>query len=139
MKKNLEKVIKDRKAKFMVKKKEQLTDKDVNRSFFRLVKSFSTPEKPQTFDVRNLRPGASDAEVAEELADFFNRVSSEFDPLTPDQIPTTYPRSLPRLELHEVASRIKRFRKSKSMVEGDVFPDLVTKFADFFAIPMTSI
>ena len=32
-----------------------------------------------------------------------------------------------------------RFKKPKSMVRGDLFPDLVTKFADFIAIPLTSI
>ena len=139
MKKNLDQEIKDRKAGFMTIKKEQLTAKDANRSFFRLVKAFNTPEKPQTFDVRSLRPGASDQEVAEELADYFNRISSEFDPLTEEQIPTTGDRILPTLALHEVAARIRRFRKPKSMVSGDVFPDLLTTFSDFFAVPLTSI
>ena len=139
MKKNIEAMIKDRKKKFMIIKKEQLTAKDANRSFFRLVKSFSTPEKPQTFDVRSLRPGTSDGEVAEELADFFNRISSEFDPLADSEIPATSDRTFPTLSPHEVSGRIRHFRKPKSMVAGDVFPDLVTTFADFFAIPLTSI
>ena len=62
MKKKIKQTIEERKSKFMVKKKEQLTDPDANRRFFKLVKSFSTPEKPQTFDVRSLRPGASNFE-----------------------------------------------------------------------------
>ena len=123
----------------MAIKKEQLTAADANRSFFRLVKSFNTPEKPQAFDVRALRPGKSDRDVAEELASFFNRISAEFDPLTPEQVPQTKPRKIDPLQLHEVAARVRRFRKPKSMVAGDLFPDLVTKFADFLAIPLTSI
>ena len=35
-------------------RKQQFTTEDTNRSFFRLVKAFNTPEKPQTFDVRSL-------------------------------------------------------------------------------------
>ena len=139
MKKEVERLVKERKAKFMAVKKEQITAKDANRSFFRLVKAFSTPEKPQTFDVRSLRPGLSDLQVAEELADFFNRISAEFEPLAGHEITVTQDRQIPPLVLHEVAARIKRFRKPKSMVQGDVFPDLVTTFADFFAIPLTSI
>ena len=139
MKKSIEQTIKERKAGFMAQKKVQLTEEGAGRSFFRLVKSFSTPEKPQTFDVRGLMPGASDSEVAEELASFFNRISSEFDPLTADQVPTTTTRTFDRLLPHEVARRIKRFRKPKSMVAGDLYPDLVTKFSDFLAIPLTSI
>ena len=123
----------------MAIKKEQLTAVDANRSFFRLVKAFNTPEKPQTFDVRSLQPGATDCAVAEELANFFNRISSEFEPLTLDQILQTRSRKIDPLELHEAAARVRRFRKPKSMVVGDLFPELVTKFANFLAIPLTSI
>ena len=139
MKKEIEKTIKERKAKFMLIKKEQLTAEVANRSFFRLVKAFSTPEKPQTFDVRSLCPGQSDKEVAETLAGFFNRISAEFDPLKQEEISATYGRNIPLLASHEVAGRVRRFRKPKSMVAGDVFPDLMTMNADFFAIPLTSI
>ena len=69
MKQSTDELIKISKAKYMTLKKGQLTAPDANRSFFRLVKAFNTPEKPQTFNVRALRPGATDGEVAEELAD----------------------------------------------------------------------
>ena len=139
LKKLTDDLIKSRKKVYMERKKQQLVEKDAARGFFRLVKSFSTPEKPQTFDVRSLRPGATDGQVADELADYFNRISAEFDPLLPEQIPLTKNRHIAPLAAHEVAARIKRFRKPKSMVKGDVFPQLVTKFSDFFAMPLTDI
>ena len=77
--------------------------------------------------------------VAEELAEYFNRISHEFNPLRTDDVPETYQASLPVLDTFEVASRIRRFRKPKSMVPGDVFPQLVTQFSDFFAIPLTAV
>ena len=80
-----------------------------------------------------------DSEVAEELASFFNRISLEFNPLKAEDVPITRRAGLPLLHKHEVAGRIRRFRKPKSMVPGDVFPQLMTRFADFFAIPLTAI
>ena len=79
-------MISDRKKVYMDRKKKQLTDPDASREFFKLVKSFNTHEKPQTFDVRSLSKATSDTEVAEELAVFFNRISHEFSPLTPDDV-----------------------------------------------------
>ena len=38
-----------------------------------------------------------------------------------------------------MSSRIKHFRKPKSMVKGDVFPAVITKYCDFFAIPLSDI
>ena len=46
---------------------------------------------------------------------------------------------MPTLRVHEVAARIRKFRKPKSMVPGDVFPQLVTQFSDIFAIPLVDI
>ena len=43
------------------------------------------------------------------------------------------------LEKFEVAGCIRKFRKPNSMVPGDVFPKLMTRFSNFFAIPLTDI
>ena len=89
--------------------------------------------------MRDIIKGKSDSEVAEDLADYFNAVSLEFDALTPDQIPCTFPAGLPTLQKFEVAARVRKFKKPHSMVPGDIFPSLMTKFADFLAIPLTDI
>ena len=73
------------------------------------------------------------------LAEYFNSVSAEFSPLTEGDVPGGRLTPLPKLLLHQVAARIRRFRKPCSMVRGDVFPKLVTKYSDFFAIPLCSI
>ena len=73
------------------------------------------------------------------MADYFNRVSQEFDPLEPGEIPTTGTVRLPKLECWQVAKRVRSFRKPKSMVPGDVFSVLVTDLANFFVIPLTHI
>ena len=96
-------------------------------------------DRPKPFDVGTLFPGKSEKETAEILAGHFNAISREFTPLEPSDIPQTYPQSIPSLARHEVAARLKHFRKPKSMVAGDLFPVLVTKYADILAIPLTAI
>lgn len=46
---------------------------------------------------------------------------------------------MPVLHEYEVASRIRRFKKSRSTVPGNIFPLLVTQFADFLAVPLADI
>ena len=128
-----------RKRGFLDKQKEHLLAEDANRNFYKHVRNFSKLECPKLFDVRDLVPGKTDEEVAETLAVLFNRISQEFDELREGEIPETYSTGLPTLRTHEVAARIRRFRKPKSMVPGDIFPKLVTKFSDFLAIPLTMI
>ena len=89
--------------------------------------------------MRSLFPGSNDSEIAEKLADFFNCISHEFDPLSDENWPDGERVALPVLERHEVSARIKKFRKPKSMVKGDIFPDLMTLFSNFLAIPLTDI
>ena len=43
------------------------------------------------------------------------------------------------LSAAKVATRLRFFKKPKSMVIGDLFPKLVSKFSDFIAIPLAEI
>ena len=116
-----------------------MTD-DAKRNFFKHVRNFGTIERLKQFDVCDLIPGKTDEQAAEILGDYFNAVSNEFEPLDHDvDVPSTYESGVQVLERFEVSGRIRRFRKPKSIVPGDVFPQLMTQFSDFFAIPLTSI
>ena len=84
-------------------------------------------------------PGKQDIEIASLIADHFNAISGEFQPLEPGDIPSTFGATVPVLQPHEVSSRIKHFRKPKSMVKGDIFPKLMTIFCDLLAIPLSDI
>ena len=112
---------------------------DARRNFFRNVKALQTRDRPKPFNVRSLFPGRTDEEVAESLAEFFNKISSEFQPLEPADIPRTHRRVLPNLQPFEVADRIRVFKKPKSMVIGDIFSALMHKFAVLLAVPLVSI
>ena len=87
----------------------------------------------------DLFPGKSEREVADALAAYFNRISCEFNPLEPSEIPRTIHRKLPVLQPYQVEGRIRAFKKPKSMVKGDIFPVLMDKYATLLAIPLTEI
>ena len=128
-----------RREKYAGSQKDALLAKDGSRNFFKNVKSYKSAEREQPFDVRTLFPGRTDLEVAELLAGHFNSISDEFEPLQASEIPVTKPRRLPTLLPFQVAGRIKAFKKPKSMVRGDIFPALFTKFGDLLAMPLCSI
>lgn len=89
--------------------------------------------------MRLLFPGMADIKVATEVAKHFNAISQEFEPLQASEIPCTFSEHLPVLQRYQVAGRIRSFKKPKAMVRGDLFPELMTKLADFLAIPLTDI
>ena len=139
-KKRVAGLVRERKREFMRTQKMHLLEEDANRNFFKHVKNFSKYERPPQFDVRTLLPGKTDQEVSEVLADYFVKVSREFEPLQPGEIPAQMPtHGCKLLENFEVAARLKKMRKPKSMVPGDIYPNLVTDCSDFLAIPLTAI
>ena len=136
--KETERYIEKRRLKFLDKEREKFLGKDGPKNFFKKVKTFNSAERPKAFDVRSLKPNASDQEVAEDVAKFFNRISDEFEPLDPFEIPSTYGRDLPSLTLGQVADRLRSCKKT-SMVDGDIFPALVAPLADNLAVPLADI
>ena len=139
-KKRTNEAVRNRKRVFFDRQKDKLLDDDANRNFYTHVRNFGKAERPKLFDVRDLFPQEeTDKKIAEELACYFNGVSNEFNPLSPEEIPCTRDKELPELHEYEVSEQIRRFRKPKSTVPGDIFPKLVTQFSDFLAIPLTNI
>ena len=122
--KELERYIDKQREKFLVRERKKMTGKNASKNFFKNVRSYNSAEKPKAFDVRTLKPGASDEAVAEDIADYFNRISAEFEPLDPFQIPSTYQRTLPTLTAFELAEKLRSCKKT-SMVDGDIFPALI--------------
>lgn len=70
----------ERKREYLWTQKDHILAEDSNRNFYKHVKNFNTVEKPQEFDVRSLMPGKTDKKVSEVLAEYFNKISQEFDP-----------------------------------------------------------
>ena len=140
LKKKVTELIEKRCKKFQEQQKIQLLSDDGDRVFFKQTKNYLSKQRPKPFDVLDMFPGQTEQEVADLLADHFNAVSNEFKPLDHNNdIPKAPSKPIEMLSPHEVATRLKKFKKPKSMVRGDLFPDLVSKYADLLAIPLTAV
>ena len=124
---------------FLQNQRTKLTGPDASRNFFKNIKAFKTVDKPKEFNIRDIRPGKSEEEVAEEAASFFNRISAEFEPLEPRDIPATYHRDLPLLSPAAVEKMLRDAKKTGSMVKGDIFPKLINRCSPYLAWPLSYI
>ena len=135
----LETYLEARRVNYLEKQREKFTGPGASANFYRNVKAFGTAEKPKAFDVRSLCPGLSDKEVADEIADYFNKISREFSPLMPDQVPATYHRQLDLLTVDKVEKMLRSAKKPRSTVRGDIPPPLVNPAAPYLRTPVTDI
>ena len=99
-----------------------------SRQFYSTVKLFSTKDTPPPWNIYDMFPGEDAAYISEKIAEFFNAISQEYIPLA-NPSRAYNPEMQRSFEIHEVAARLRSFKKPKSMVHGDINPTLVTQFA----------
>ena len=66
-----DRIIKDRRERYFGNQKMHILAKDAARVFFKNVRRYKSVDKPPVFDVRSLRPGVPNVDLAEELACYF--------------------------------------------------------------------
>ena len=132
-------LIKESKRDFYNDAVERLKARGSSQLPYKALKELAIPDRPPSWTINSLRPHSTNEALAEELADYFVRITDEFVGLDPDLAPTTFPSPFPTLMPHEVAERIRSGKKPKSAVLGDVLPSLASKFSDATAIPATRI
>ena len=106
--------------------------------YYNAVNLFKTKETAAIWDICNMYPGVSPSEIAEIVATFFNKISLEYQPLPNPGRPCPV-EPVQYILPHEVSARLRSFKKPRSQVSGDINPDLVTKFHDILAVPLTYI
>ena len=110
---------------------------DEQAAYYRAVKSLGTPSAPVKWDVKTMFPGEDENAIAKKVVKYFAAVSKEFTPLTPST--TNEGTNFRKLAEHEVAVRIKKAKKPRSGLPGDIFPELLTKYAEDLSVPLTII
>ena len=105
---------------------------------YKILKELSIPDRPAPWSVTQIDPEKTEAQLAEDLVDFFVKITDEFPPLD-GYCPETYSAPFPSFQPHEIAKLIKEGRKPKSAVTGDILPSLVNECSDICAIPATRI
>ena len=139
MRVRVDEYLEKRRQDFLKIQRDKFIGPQAHVSFFANIKAFKSAEKPKSFDVRDLCPGLSDIEVANQVASYFNTISQEFTPLSTHQIPFTYHRDLGHLTEEEVEGMIRSAKKPRSMVDGDIFPALFNAGARILRTPMAAI
>lgn len=124
---------------YLAKQRDKLLGPAAVSNFFKNVRAYKSVDKPKDFDIRDLRPNNTDMETATEAAAYFNRISNEFQPLQPEEIPATYHRDLPLLSPANVQQMLIKAKKTNSMVKGDIFPKLINRCSEALAWPLSAI
>ena len=132
-------MIKESKQEYYNDAVEKLKNAGSSQLPYRLLKDLAVPDRPKPWTVNQIRPGRSEEEIAEELAEYFSRITDGFTPLTDGDLPRTYSNPYCMVMPHEVAEKIRSSKKSKSAVAGDIPPILQNKLSDIIAIPATRI
>ena len=105
-------------------------------AFYRAVKHLSTKDGPQRFDIMSLFPHGDEMRAATEIRDYFGEVASGFEALGDAGATTTNFRTLTP---HEVEVRIKKARKPKSGIPGDIPPDILMMCKASLSRPLAAI
>ena len=132
-----ESMMKTSQEKYLKKIRDDLSLTKNTRHFFKAVQALTEndPCGPKTWSINDMFPGENDEAIAEKVAGFFNKISQEYEPLERQDLqPGISGHLCP--QIHEIASRLHYFRKPKSRVRGDIFPELAKKYSDILAIPL---
>ena len=111
----------DRARKYVERQKELLTGPDPARSFYKHVRAYSSKEKPPDFDPYTIFPTLEQGDVAEKLAEHFNKISDEFQGVGPGEIPISDSMPLPKLTTEDAKLLLLSIKIPRSMVLGDIF------------------
>ena len=111
-------------------------EKQGPRAYFSAVKRLSSRIKPDDWSIMSLFPGETPDQVGEKTAEYFTKITDQFDPLTPSQMTGPTRRDL---SLEEVETWLRKAKKPNSSVPGDVLPRLMKKHHKLMAAPVRDI
>ena len=103
------------------------------------LKNINNEEKPKVWNITEMCPNRPLEETLEELADFFNNVTNEYESVRLEDIPRTFDRPIYALTADMVEERIRKSKKPNSQVPGDFPPQLLTTLAPEIAGVVTGI
>ena len=121
---------------YIGKVKQAVVESGNSGAFFRMVNKIKAKEAPVQWNVSKLFPGLSDKAVPDKCVEFFSEISRQYPPIAEPE--ENFAPAWP-IELHEIANRLKHCKKTKSTVDGDIHPSLVTRFSDLIAVPLYCI
>ena len=134
---NTEAEVKAAKENFIGKVKNTVKTAKNSAAFFKALPFLTSKASPKPWNIRSLFPEMSDEQIANKCAGYFSEISQEYEAI---EAPVPAPENAEwRVDLHEISSLLRYCKKPKSMVKGDIRPELVSKCHDVLAIPLFHI
>ena len=134
--KDIKEEIKKEKGIFFDRECIKLTTPGAQRMSFTALKHLNKPGKPTPWNISDLYTDKSKEEIVEILADFYNKISSEFSDLNPSDLITTFDRPITDISRERIAAKIREARKTKSVVPGDIPPSLLNELSTCLSEPL---
>ena len=108
--------------------------------YYKMISRLKEAKTPPAFSVTDLFTDCTDAEAAEKTADYFTKISDGFTPLDECDIPASNEEdTYIELTENQVLDRVRTCKKPKGLLPGDLFPDMLVKYADVIARPLTNV
>ena len=84
---DIKKSVKANKKAYYDKETEKIAALNTGKIPFGILKHVSDPDKPNTWTPSCMKPGVPDLEIAEEFAEYFVRITDEFEPIDVTESP----------------------------------------------------
>ena len=107
IKEETNRLMEELKKNYFEKMKEKAIAAENSKAYYIAVSMLGGKECPKKWDVRVLFPGLNDLEICEKLADYFNKISGEFQPLPEISEEIKKEKRCPP-EMYQIAARLKK-------------------------------
>ena len=101
-----------------------------------MLQSPNSPTQPWT--INSMFPGVGDLEIANTAAEYFNKISKEFTPVAKPP-PVIASSRIASPTPWQIEARIRRMKKPKGRVEGDIDARLLTRFGRLLSFPLAKL
>lgn len=122
---------------FLSRIKDKKVENGSSKALYEAVKTLKHREAPKKWNIQNMFPDQQEEEIAERVAEYFNKISQEYSPADPPSPLESGEFVVP--EIYQISGRLRSMKKPKGMLEGDIDPRLNNKYADILAYPLKKI
>ena len=99
-----------------------MTTPGAHRVAFHALKNLNRARRGKPWNITELYPGKEKSEILEILADYYNKISAEFPPLTINDKHVTYSREMREITPAEIKKGLVKFVSPKVWSQGTYHP-----------------
>ena len=101
---------------------DRMTERGAHKMSFMALKNINRPDSDTRWTILELYPDLDERQTLEKLADYFNKISSEFVNLEEHDLIKTWEREISEISEAMILERVGNMKRPKSSVPGDSHP-----------------